>query len=62
LREVFSAKFHLTEAHFHKIASPGKFPLHRYIRVFLPFTASGQHPFVPEELMDRLPKTTGLAS
>jgi hypothetical protein len=36
LREVFSAKFHLAEALLYKTASPGKHPLHRYIRVLLP--------------------------
>jgi hypothetical protein len=36
LREVFSAKFHLPEALLHKMASPGKHPLHRYNRVLLP--------------------------
>lgn len=43
LREVFSAKFHLPEALLHKMASPGKHPLHRYIRIMLPLSASGQH-------------------
>ena len=36
LREVFSAKFHSAEALLYKMASPGKHPLHRYIRILLP--------------------------
>jgi hypothetical protein len=46
LREVFSAKFQLVEAHFYKMASPGKLPLHRYIRDSLPLSASGRHPLI----------------
>jgi hypothetical protein len=43
LREVFSAKFHFAKALLYGVASPGKLPLHRYIRFLATIPVSGRH-------------------